>query len=192
MMGGVSRRRWTDATVFLALVGCGGGGNGLDPSKKLVDLTPAESRRLCNPAGATMIGSGCADAGLSPDLNDPNSCFFPLSPDCTATVAVANQCDAALSNNRCSLPALSTPACVLMEACYGGLCPVVCDCTTPASRTQCLGSCATYTAGLTIACATCISGLRTPGTCLDFTALPAPYDQCTSVCGPGDAGANRG
>jgi len=177
----------------LAVLGCsGGGGNGLDPAKRLVDLTPSEYLRLCNPAGATSVGMACPDAGLSPDLNNPNFCFVPLSGDCTATVAVANQCDGALGHDACSLSALSTPDCVLMEACFGGLCPAVCHCTTTASRDQCLGSCATYTAGLTIACATCLSGLRPSQACLDFTALPPPYDQCASVCHPPDAGTTRG
>ena len=188
----VTRCTWVGAAAALVLAGCGGGGNGLDPSTKLVDLTPAEYTRLCNPAGATTVANGCPDAGLSPDLNDPNFCFIPLSGDCTATVAVANQCDSSLSSNRCSLPALTTPDCVLMEACFGGFCPAVCHCTTTAGRDQCLGSCAIYTVALTIQCATCISGLHATDTCLDFTALPAPYDQCVSVCRPADAGVDRG
>jgi hypothetical protein len=179
-------RRWVGTGLVVALIGCGGG-NGLDPSKKLVDLTPAEYMRLCDdaprPAGSKNGSVSCPGGGDSPDVNDPDACLsLTLSPDCTATVADSEQCTMALSNDPCDVTAqLSTPACVLTQSCFGTLCSAIC--LFCASQSQCLSSCAAFTAGLTLGCASCIHGLYESETCPDFTALPSPYDQCQSVCG---------
>src|SRR5215831_15005163 len=86
------------AVVAMAVAGCGGsGGNGLNPSEKVIDLTPAEYTRLCedvpHPAGLNNGQVKCPNGSYVPDPTNPAVCLgaTPM-PNCVATVDDINQC----------------------------------------------------------------------------------------------------
>ena len=183
----------------MVLASCGSSGNGLDSSKKLVDLTPQEMMRLCEdapqPAGLNSNGSvNCPGGTTGSDPTNVTLCLgFVWMPTCVATVEDANECDASLAAHPCDDSALSTFGCLMTQICANGLCPGACSHCTDSDRDQCNSACAAFATNFTRACATCLADLYGAPTCPDFTALPPPYDACASVCGnAADAGTDAG
>jgi hypothetical protein len=163
-------------------VGCSGS-SALDGSKKLVDLTHAEWNELCQSAPRAMNTPSCPN-GSSDDVNDPTVCmneFGTLRPDCVATVAMSEECEKTLAGDPCHAAdeGLSSPACLVTQACLGTLCSPKCQlCADPSG---CTSTCAPFETGLTKECAACImTGFGSPLMCPDFTQLPA--DHCGSAC----------
>jgi hypothetical protein len=182
----------------LLWAGCGASGSGgLDPSTKLVTLTPTEQMQLCDSEAPNGTGQVTCPNGMTMVVNPPDICIGEvISADCAATVADSTQCASKLSTDACSptlLSDLASVPCLITQSCVGGLCPAICNCSEPDS---CIAACQKYTAGLTADCAACIAGLYSAQTCPNFAALPAPYDQCVPKC-PGavlvllDAGTDR-
>jgi hypothetical protein len=185
-----------------ALAGCGGGGgsggSGLDRSKKLVDLTPAEKQQICDraprPQGTDLPGvAACGDAGFSSTINDPGFCLAGLyaeKPGCAATVGDSDDCEQALVDHACDTSvAYATAACQATVACSSSACVAFCNnnCfrADAGVADQCLSSCASFTATAPDAPNdTCASCLLQPydGSCPDFTTLPSGLDACRSAC----------
>ena len=169
------------ALVCALAIACGS--DGLDRSKKLADLTRDEWNQLCEAAPRAMNTPSCPNGALI-NINDPSLCkrlYGTLVADCTATVATSEDCTSTLAKDPCNAAeqGLSTPACLVTQACFGTLCQLKCQ---PCNGgTDCLSSCAQYAAGLTEPCASCIMTVFTsPSTCPDFSALPP--DECRSAC----------
>jgi hypothetical protein len=175
--------------------------NGLDPSTNLVDLTPSQMMQLCADEAPNGTGLVKCPNGTTAMVDTPDTCLIlSWSPTCTATVGDFNACADKLNADACNanlLTDLASPPCLVTQACAGTLCSALCGCSGQDAQTTCESACATFTAGLTADCATCLSGLYNTFTCPDFSALPSPYDQCSSKC-PGavalrsDGGADRG
>jgi hypothetical protein len=110
-----------------------------------------------------------------------------IAPDCSATVATSQACTDLLNADACNPKQLNadrkSPACLVMLECTHSLCTnTMCFCPDSNSLSGCTTTCNQFTAGLTTDCATCIAGLFNGSSCPNFTALAAPYDQCTAIC----------
>ncbi len=188
------------AAVVVALVaGCSGSSSnkdgsasGFGPSTKLVDLSRAELIQLCAEESANGTGTVSCGADGSVNVTPPGVCTS-IASDCTATVATSQACAALLNADACNPKQLNadmkSPTCLVMLECTHSLCTnAMCFCPDYNSLNTCMSTCSRFTPGLTTACATCIGGLFNGTSCPNFTALTAPYDQCTAVCAQSNGG----
>ncbi len=183
------------APIFLVPAGCSSsnnsnpdgasGGAGYTGSTKLVDLSRADLNALC------MQQTGTFSCDASPKAAPIGVCTS-ISSTCTATVDTSQACAAKLNADACNPKQLNadlaSPECLVMLACAGtgSLCgDTTCFCPDNNSLTTCTGTCKNFTAGLTVACATCVASLFGSSMCPDFTMLPA---QCVSACSHTDGG----
>ena len=188
--------RVANAAVIAALVaGCSSSNNnndgssgsgGYGPSTKLVDLSRADLTQLC--AAESANGTGTVSCGADASVNvTPLGVCTSIAPDCSATVATSQACTDLLNADACNPKQLNadrkSPACLVMLECTHSLCTnTTCFCPDSNSLGTCTTTCNQFTAGLTTDCATCIAGLFNGSSCPNFTALAAPYDQCTAIC----------
>jgi len=188
--------RVANAAVIVALVaGCSSSNNNKDgssgsggygPSTKLVDLSRADLNQLC--AAESANGTGTVSCGADASVNvPPLGVCTSIAPDCSATVATSQACTDLLNADACNPKQLNadrkSPACLVMLECTHTLCTnTTCFCPDSNSLSTCTTTCNQFTAGLTTDCATCIAGLFNGSSCPNFTALAAPYDQCTAIC----------
>jgi hypothetical protein len=194
--------RVANAAVIVALVaGCSSSNNnndgspgsgGYGPSTKLVDLSRADLNQLC--AAESANGTGTVSCGADASVNvTPLGVCTSIAPDCAATVATSQACTDLLNADACNPKQLNadrkSPACLVMLECTHSLCTnTMCFCPDFNSLSSCTTTCNQFTAGLTTDCATCIAGLFNGSSCPNFTALAAPYDQCTAICIPNGGG----
>jgi hypothetical protein len=190
------------AAVVVALAaGCSSNSNSKDgssgsggsaPTTKLVDLSRGDLIQLC--AEETANGNGTITCGADASVYVlPLGVCTSIAPDCAATVATSQACAELLNADACNPKQLNadrkSPACLVMLECTHSLCSnTMCFCPDYNSLSTCTTTCNRFTAGLTTDCATCIAGLYGALSCPDFTALKAPYDQCTALCTQSNGG----
>jgi hypothetical protein len=165
---------------------------GFGPTTKLVDLTRANLNQLC--AEESANGTGTVSCGADAAVNVmPLGVCTSIASDCSATVATSQACAALLNADACNPKQLNadrkSPACLVMLECTHTLCTnTMCFCPDFNSLDTCTTTCNRFTTGLTTDCATCIAGLYGTSSCPNFTALTAPYDQCTAICAQSSGG----
>ena len=172
------------------------GPGGYGPTTKLVDLTTMQLMQECKQE--SLNGTGLASCGpdASMYITPLGVCTSIQASDCSATVALAQTCAAAINAAACdpkmTAAAMKTPECLVMLECTKALCnnSSLCLCPDYTSLSRCQGSCEIFTRGLTTACASCISGLIGANTCPNFATqgdagVPA---NCASVCASTNAG----
>jgi hypothetical protein len=168
------------------------GPGGYGPTTKLVDLSRAELVQLC--AAESANGTGTVSCGVDASVNvTPLGVCTSIAADCSATVATSQACAALLNADACNPKQFNadgkSAACLVMLECTHSLCTnTMCFCPDYNSLSTCTTTCNRFTAGLTTDCATCIAGLYGASSCPDFTALTAPYDQCTAICTQSNGG----
>jgi len=165
---------------------------GFGPTTKLVDLTRANLNQLC--AEESANGTGTVSCGADAAVNvTPLGVCTSIASDCSATVATSQACAALLNADACNPKQLNadrkSPACLVMLECTHTLCTnTMCFCPDYNSLNTCTTTCSRFTTGLTTDCASCIAGLYGASSCPNFTALTAPYDQCTAICAQSNGG----
>jgi hypothetical protein len=164
----------------------GGGSAGYTGSTKLVNLSRADLTALCTQESANAAISCGGDAGT---VNvSPIGVCTSIAASCTATVATSQACTTKLIADACNPGQLkadmASPECLVMLACANGLCTSSsCFCPDYNSLSACNATCKSVSAGLSLSCATCITGLF--GSSMCPMALPA---QCVAPCSNTDGG----
>lgn len=172
------------------------GPGGYDPTTKLVDLTTMQLMQECKQesAGGTGLVSCGPDASMY--ITPLGVCTSIQASDCSATVALARTCAAAINAAGCdpkmAAAAMKTPECLVMLECTRALCNnnSLCLCPDYTTLSRCQGSCEIYTRGLTTSCASCITPLIGANTCPNFATQGdgGVSPSCASACAPTNAG----
>ncbi|HLK91177.1 MAG TPA: hypothetical protein VKZ18_14865 [Polyangia bacterium] len=185
------------APVLLVPAGCSSsnnsnpdgasGGAGYTGSTRLVDLSRTDLNTLCMQETGTFSCDASASAA-------PIGVCTSIAASCTATVATSQACAAKLNADACNPKQLNadlaSPECLVMLACTNSLCSSsTCFCPDYNSLSTCNVTCKNLSAGLTVACATCVAGMFGSSMCPDFSMLSS---QCTSACAHTDGGASKG
>jgi hypothetical protein len=105
-------------------IGCGADSSGVDGSKKIIDLSPAERGDVCDYTSDVQGGYGtmkvCGD-GLTLSVKQRMDCITNLEETvagCTATVENLEACSEAVGEDLCKF--LSEPACAFLLQCSAG------------------------------------------------------------------------
>jgi hypothetical protein len=111
-----------DAGPPVCAPGGGTSTSGIDGTKTVGSLTPAEQATFCDWAAAVTGGYGCqgaCDGGVAVTFDASQSaCIAQFTkPGCSATVSDVESCAKTNAQNVCALAILSSPACASLRAC---------------------------------------------------------------------------